>query len=228
MELIMELSENTLQVLKNFSSINQNIMIRQGNILKTISEARNVLVQAEIDTEFPQSFGIYDLNEFISVLSLVDTPRLKFEENFVVVGDSTGRSRVKYFFSPEETLTTPQKDIKMPSADIRFTLTGDTLNKLKRAASALGHNEVSISGKNGILSLSVLESQNSTSNAFSIDVDGEFGDESFNFVISISNLKILPGDYDVEISSKLVSHFSHKEMNVQYWIALEKTSTYGV
>ena len=224
----MELSENTLQILKNFSSINQNIMIRQGKILKTISEARNVLVQAEIDVEFSQDFGIYDLNEFISVLSLVDTPRLKFEENFVVVGDSTGRSRVKYFFSPEETLTAPQKDIKMPSADIKFTLTGDTLNKLKRAASALGHNEVSISGKNGVLSLSVLESQNSTSNAFSIDVDGEFGDEPFNFVMSISNLKILPGDYDVEISSKLVSHFSHKEMNVQYWIALEKTSTYGV
>jgi hypothetical protein len=224
----MELSENTLQVLKNFSSINQNIMIRQGNTLKTMSDARNVLVKAELDVEFPQDFGIYDLNEFIGVLSLVDKPRLKFDENFVTVGDSTGRSRVKYFFSPEETLTTPQKDIKMPDADIKFTLTNDTLNKLKKAASALGHSEVSISGKNGVLSLSVLESQNSTSNAFSIDVDGEFGDATFNFVMNISNLKIIPGDYDVGISSKLISHFAHKEMNVQYWIALEKTSTYGV
>lgn len=224
----MELSENTLQILKNFSSINQNIMIRQGNILKTISEARNILARARIDAEFPQDFGIYDLNEFIGVLSLVDTPRLKFDESFVTVGDSTGRSRVKYFFSPEETLTTPQKDIVMPKADVSFTLDGDTLNRLKRAASALGHGEVSITGKNGVLSLSVVESRNSTSNAFSIDVDGEFSDDSFNFVMSIANLKILPGSYTVDISSKLISQFSHQDVDVQYWIALEKTSTFGV
>ena len=222
----MELSENTLQVLKNFSTINQNLMIRAGNTVKTISEARNVLATAVVDVEFPKDFGIYDLNEFIGVLGLVDTPRLKFEDEYVTVSDSTGRSKVKYFFSPEETLTTPQKDINMPDGDVKFTLDGDTLNKLKRAASALGHNEVSISGKNGVLSLSVVESQNSTSNAFSIDVDGDFGDANFNFVMNISNLKILPGDYDVSISSKLISSFTNKETNVQYWIALEKTSSY--
>jgi hypothetical protein len=224
----MELSDNTLQVLKNFSTINQNLMIRSGNTIKTISEARNVLATAVVDAEFPQDFGIYDLNEFIGVLGLVDTPRLKFEDEYVTIGDSTGRSKVKYFFSPEETLTTPQKDLKMPDGDVKFTLDNDTLNRLKKAASALGHSEVSITGKNGVLSLSVVESQNSTSNAFSIDIDGDFGDATFNFVMSIANLKILPGDYDVSISSKLISQFSHKEMNVQYWIALEKTSTYGV
>lgn len=225
----MELNDGTLQVLKNFSGINQNILIRSGNTLKTISEARNVVSRATISEEFPKDFGIYDLNEFIGVLSLVDTPRLKFEDEYVTVGDSTGRSKVKYFFSAEETLTTPQKDITMPSAEVKFVLTNDTLNKLKRAASTLGHTEVSISGKDGVLSLSVVESQNSTSNSYSIDVDGEFDqDTPFNFVLSINNLKILPGDYDVEISSKLISQFSHKEMNVQYWIALEKTSTYGV
>lgn len=223
----MELSENTLQVLKNFSTINQNIMIRQGNTIKTISEARNVLATAVVDADFPQDIGIYDLNEFISVLSLVDTPRLKFEEEYVTIGDSSGRSKIKYFFSPEETLTTPQKDITMPNADVSFTLDNDTLNKLKRAASVLGHSEVSISGKDGVLSLSVLESQNSTSNAFSIDIDGDFGDATFNFILNIANLKILPGDYDVAISSKLISQFSHKETNVQYWIALEKTSTFN-
>lgn len=224
----MELSENTLQVLKNFSTINQNILIRQGNIIKTISEARNVLATAVVDVEFPQDVGIYDLNEFIGVLGLVDTPRLKFEDEYVVIGDSTGRSKVKYFFSPEETLTTPQKDLKMPDGDVKFTLDNDTLNRLKKAASALGHSEVSITGKDGVLSLSVVESQNSTSNAFSIDIDGDFGDAAFNFIMSIANLKILPGDYNVNISSKLISQFSHKDLNVQYWIALEKTSTYGV
>ena len=115
----------------------------------------------------------------------------------------------------------------MPEANVSFTLDNDTLNKLKRAAAALGHNEVTISGKDGVLSLSVVDSQNSTSNAFSIDIDGDFGDATFNFVLNISNIKILPGDYDVSISSKLISKFSHKELDINYWIALEKTSTFN-
>jgi len=225
----MELNDGTLQILKNFSGINQNILINQGKTLKTISEARSVVATAIVDAEFEKSFGIYDLNEFIGVLSLVDTPRLKFDDEYVTIGDSTGRSKVKYFFSAEETLTTPSKDITMPTADVKFVLTNDTLAKLKRAASTLGHSEVSITNSGGSLGLSVVDSQNSTSNAFSIDVDGEFAADSvFNFVLNIGNLKILPGDYDVEISSKLITQFSHKEMNVRYWIALEKTSTYGV
>ena len=161
----MELSENTLSILKNFSGINQNLMIQNGQIIKTISEAKNVVSTAVVQEEFPQKFGIYDLNEFIGVLSLVDQPTLNFSEDFVTVGDSTGRSKVKYFFSPEETLTTPTKDITMPDPDVKFTLDNDTLNKLKRAASTLGHKEVSIKPDgSGILSLSVVDNQNSTSN----------------------------------------------------------------
>ena len=225
----MELNDGTLQVLKNFSGINQNILIKEGNTLRTISEARTVLARAAVKEQFPKNFGIYDLNEFIGVLSLVDTPRLKFDDDYVTIGESTGRSKVKYFFSAEEMLTTPQKDITMPDAEVKFVLTNDTLNKLKRAAAALGHSEVSISNNNGVLSLSVVETQNSTSNTFSMDIDGEYNQEAnFKFVLNIANLKILPGDYDVEISSKLITQFSHKEHDVQYWIALEKTSTYGV
>ena len=224
----MELSENTLNVLKNYSGINPNMMIRSGNTIKTISEARTVLSTAVVDADFPKDFGIYDLNEFMGVLSLVDTPRLKFEDEYVVVNDSTGRSKVKYFYSSEDTLTTPQKDITMPDADVNFTLTNDTLNRLKKAASTLGHSEISISGKDGVLSLSVVDSQNMTSNAFSIDIDGEFdNDATFNFILSTNNLKILPGDYTVEISKKLISQFSHTSLDVKYWIALEKTSTFG-
>jgi hypothetical protein len=225
----MELSENTLSVLKNFSGINPNLLIQEGNTIKTISEARNIISTAVVTESFPQKFGIYDLNEFIGVLGLVDGPTLKFTEDFVTVGDSTGRSKVKYFFSPEETLTSPQKDINMPDADVRFTLDNDTLNKLKRAASTLGHTEVSITpDASGVLSLSVVDNANSTSNTYSIDIDGEYSAEGFNFVLSIANLKILPGDYEVSISSKLISEFKHKELNVRYWIALEKTSNFGV
>lgn len=226
----MELSDNTLQILKNFSGINQNILIKQGSQLKTISEARTVLAGAKVIEEFPTNFGIYDLNEFIGVLSLVDAPRLRFEDSCVIVNDSTGRSKVKYFFSSEDTLTTPQKEITMPDADVKFTLTNNILNKIKRAAATLGHEEVSISNKDNVLSLSVVETSNSTSNTFSIDIDGEFDQsKNFNFILSIGNLKILPGDYDVEISSRLISQFSHTspDLSVQYWIALEKTSTFS-
>tara|TARA_B100000212_G_scaffold250825_1_gene191971 strand:- start:874 stop:1551 length:678 start_codon:yes stop_codon:yes gene_type:complete len=224
----MELSENTLSVLRNFSGINQNISIKSGSNIKTISEARNVVATADVTEEFPKDFGIYDLNEFIGVMGLVDTPNLKFEDDFVTVSDSSGRSKVKYFYAAEETLTAPTKDVTMPEADVKFTLDNETLNKLKKAASTLGHTEVSIQAKDGVLSLSVVENQNATSNAFSIDIDGEFKQDAvFNFIISISNLKILPGDYEVEISSKLITQFKNKEIPLKYWIALEKTSTYG-
>ena len=125
-------------------------------------------------------------------------------------------------------LTTPTKDVKMPPADVSFILDQDTLGRIKRAASTLGHSELSITGKDGVLSLSVVDSQNATSNAFSIDVSGEFAGDNFNFVFNIANLKMIPGDYEVGISSKLISHFVNKEMGIEYWIALEKTSTFGV
>jgi hypothetical protein len=224
----MELSESTLQVLRNFSGINQNILIKTGSNIKTISEARNVVATADVTESFEKDFGIYDLNEFIGVMGLVDTPSLKFEDDFVIVSDSSGRSKVKYFYAAEETLTAPTKDVTMPDADVKFVLDNDTLNRLKKAASTLGHSEVSIQAKDGVLSLSIVENQNATSNAFSIDIDGEFKQDAvFNFIISISNLKILPGDYEVEISSKLITQFKNKELPLKYWIALEKSSTYG-
>lgn len=225
----MELQEQTLSVLKNFSDINPNILIKQGNVIKTISEAKNVLATATVDNEFTQQFGIYDLKEFISVLSLVDQPNLNFSDESVTVSDQSGRSKVRYFFSPEETLTSPQKDINMPEGEVQFTLDAPTLNKLRSAASALGHNEVSVTPGDGVLVLSVVDNENATSNTYSIDVPYTSKPEQpFSFVINISNLKIIPGDYEVSISSKLISQFKHTSVNVSYWIALEKTSTFGV
>jgi hypothetical protein len=124
-------------------------------------------------------------------------------------------------------LTSPAKDIVMPSVDVKFILESDVLNKVKRAASALRLNELAISSNNGVITLSVIDTDNPTSNTFSIDVDGEFQEENFNFILNIQNLKMLPGTYQVEISSKLISHFTNVENKTQYWIALEKTSTYG-
>lgn len=223
----MVLSEFTLQVLKNMASVNQNIVIRSGNLLETLADARNVFVQCEIPETFPQDFGLYDLNEFLGVLSLVDKPTLKFNKEFVTVEDSTGRSKVKYFFTDPENLTYPSKKPKMPSEDIRFSLDNDTLNRVKRAASALGHSEVVVSGNANSVTLTVRSVENPTSNTFTIDVAGSANVDKYNFVFNIPNLKILPGDYEVTISSKLISQFSHREKPLNYWIALEKSSTYG-
>lgn len=223
----MELSEKTLTILKNYAGINSNIVIDSGNDLKTISEAKNVMSSATVVENFPQSFGIYDLNEFLGVLSLVDTPNLTFNESHVLIADSSGRSKVKYFFSDPDMLTKPSKMVNMPVADVNFTLDADTLGRIKRAATALGHSEVSITGVDNVLSLSVVDTKNKTSNGYTIEIAGDFDSTPFDFILNISNLKIMPGDYDVQISSKLISQFTNKEAGLSYWIALEKSSTYG-
>ena len=223
----MELSENTLSILKNYAGINSNIVFNEGNSIQTISEAKNVLSAASTVEDFPQDFGIYDLNEFLNVLGLVDVPNLSFEKDYVLISDSSGRSKVKYFFSDPDMLTSPSKKIVMPKCEVQFNLDANTLSRIKRAAAALGHDEVSITPGNGHLTLSVVDSKNATSNTFAIDIAGNYPEDPFNFVISISNLKIIPGDYHVAISSKLISEFSNNELGVSYWIALEKSSTYG-
>jgi len=223
----MELTEKTMQVLKNYATINPNIVITEGNVIKTVSEAKNVLSSVELDVSFPQTFGIYELSEFLSVLSLVDSPRLKFEDTYVLVTDSAGRSRIKYFYSDIDMLTTPSKDIIMPETEVKFTLDSATLSSIKRAASVLGHTEMSVSASDGVVSLSVIDNNDRTSNVYSIDVDGVFDEEKFNFIFNISNLKMIDGDYEVGISKKLISHFVNKENGIEYWCALEKSSTYG-
>ena len=223
----MELSDNTLHVLKNFASINQNIVITEGQTVSTISDARNIMSQAQLDTPFTQKFGIYDLNEFLNVISLVDTPQLQFDSNYVMVSDASGRARAKYFFSDPEMLTSPNKEIVMPPPEVSFTLSNSTLNKIKRAASVMGHSEVSVASVDNVICLSVVDSQDKTSNVFSVDVGGEYEQEDFNFIVKIDNLKVIPGDYKVSMSSLLISHFVNEQLPIQYWIALEKNSTYG-
>ena len=223
----MELSENTIGILKNYAAINSNIVIKPGNNISTISEAKNILASVDLPEEFTQEIGVYDLNEFLGVLGLVDTPRLKFNDDHVVIGDSSGRSKIRYYFSDKEMLTTPSKPVVMPEADVKFHLDNDTLNKIKRAAAALGHKELSITPGNNCVTLTVTSSDNSTANTFSIDVTGESKSDTYNFILNISNLKMIAGNYDVDISSKLISQFSNTDSPVKYWIALEKNSKYG-
>lgn len=221
------LTETTMQVLKNFATINPNIVIETGNVIKTMSEGKNIVSRSELDVEFTKNFGIFDLNQFLATLGLVDSPNLKFEDDYVVISDSVGRTRIKYYYSAPEVLTTPTRDVVLPDAEVKFTLDRDTLAKVRRAASVLGHEFVNVTCIDNVVCLSVTDTSDATANAYTVDVDGTYTKEDFNLVFKIDNLKMIEGDYDVSISSKLVSHFVNKTNNIEYWVALEKTSTYG-
>ncbi len=227
----MKLTENTIQILKNFAGINPNIVINKGSVIKTMAEAKNVLATATIEDEFPSTFGIYDLNEFLGVLNLLDSPTFTPDAGFATISDGTGRQKIKYYFTDPEMLTTPTRDIKMPEPEIKFILDNATLSKLKSAAGVLGHNEVAIEPSGSALALTILSSENKTSNTYSIQVPGDFNNQDkFKLVMSINNLKkIVPTNYEVKISSKLISHFhsTDPQIKVEYFIALEKNSTYG-
>jgi len=223
----MEISSNTVNVLKNFGTINSNIVINPGNKLMTIAEAKNVLAEAIVDETFDQTLGIYDLNEFLNVLSLVDNPSVKFGEQSMQIGGNAGRASVKYYYSDTDILTSPQKPIIMPDPDVWFTLDQDTLTNIKRAAMSLGHSQMLIEPDDGVILLTVVDTENTTSNSYSISVDGGYNEDSFKFIINISNLKMISDSYDVKISKKLISQFTSSDEKLNYWVALEKNSTYG-
>ena len=221
------ISNDTLSVLRNFSSINPNVVLKPGQEVKTISEAKNILAVAEIAEDFPTEMGIYDLNEFLSVVNLVNDPKLNFGDNHVdIVG---GNSKVKYFFSDSSILTTPQKDITMPSCEVEVSFTHDTLSQIRKAASALGHSEMSITATDEGVNIKVFDSKDSSANIYNIQLanDGGYKEGQFEFVININNLKLLDGDYEVKISSKLISEWKNTTQAVRYYIALEKNSNYN-
>lgn len=222
------LSEDTINVLKNFATINPNLVFTPGQKVKTISEAKTIMAQADIVEDMPREFGIYDLNEFLSVYNLVEQPSLEFEDKSVLINGANNQV-VRYFFSETEILTTPQKDIQMPDAELGFTLTDEILNQIRKAAAVLGHTELSLKGDNGVITASVVDTKDNTSNSFSYELDRDNACvESFNFIVSIPNLKLLPGDYFVSISSKLISNWTNNNYPIEYFVALEKNSSFGV
>jgi len=220
----MKLSNNTTNILKNFSQINQSILIKQGNKLKTISVMKNILAEAEIEEDFEADFAIYDLNQFLSGLSLYDSPDLEFGDSYLTIRD--GRRRAKYFFAdPSVIVSPPEKEISLPSKDVCFTVATQQLDKLLKAAAIYQVPDLSAVGRNGKIELVVRDKKNDTSHEFSEEV-GET-DQEFSFNFKVENIKIIPGTYDVVISSKLLSEFTNKNTDLKYYIALEPDSTFG-
>jgi len=221
----MKLSDKTISVLKNFSSINQSILFKEGSKLRTISVMKNILAEATITEDLPKDFGIYDLNQFLNNLGLYQSPELDFaNDGYVVVRE--GRSRSKYFFAdPNVIITPPDKAINLPTEDVCFELNTQVLDKLLKAASVLQLPDISAVGENGVVKLVVRDKKNDTSNAHE-EVVGET-DSEFVFNFKVENIKILPGTYEVVVSQKLLSRFTSKNHELCYYIALEPDSTFG-
>ena len=179
----MKLSDKTISVLKNFSSINQSILFKEGSKLRTISVMKNILAEATVTEEFMKDFGIYDLNQFLNGLSLHSSPELDFvNDGYVVIRE--GKMRSKYFFAdPNAIITPPDKEITLPSEDVTFDLSTEQLDKLLKAAAVYQLPDLAAVGEAGVVKLVVRDKKNDTSNDFSI-VEGENETEySFNFKV---------------------------------------------
>ena len=221
----MNLSDKTLTILKNFAGINNSILVKQGAQLRTISVAKNILAEARIDEEFSRDFAIYDLNQFLNGLGLHQDPELDFkEDSYLTIRE--GRRRVKYFFAdPAVIISPPEKAITLPSEDIRFKLESTCLEKLLKAAAVYQLPDLSAIGEAGVIKLVARDKKNDTSNEFAIVV-GET-DKEFTFNFKVENIKIIPGAYDVVVSSKLLSKFTNESLDLNYFIALEPDSTFN-
>ena len=224
----MKLSEHTTSVLKNFASINQNLVIKEGKTISTMSAMKNIVAKAEVDEDFPREIAIYDLNEFLAALSLFTNPVLDFSENYVMITEEgkTGNS-LKYFYSDPSVVTTPSSEITMPETEVKFSLDSGDLSRVQRAASVIGSPDLVLEKNDTGSYLTVKDKKNDTANNYSLDVDAE-GSGEYNFFFKVENLKLLPTNYDVNVSSKNISHFKSQAGNaVEYWIALEPESSYS-
>ena len=217
----MRLSEQTVSLLKNFAGINQNIQFKAGSKLQTISAQKNILVDAEVPEAFPSDFAIYDLNKMLGVMSLFQDPELEIGDKTMKVG-----GKVNYMFAdPSMIVTPPEKELTFPEAEVKFAMSNVDFSQTTKAAAMLGLPHVCVVGDGSKITLGATDVNNSSSDDFVTEVGTT--DKNFCMVFKIENLKLFAGDYDVEITSKGISKFSHTSINLQYFIATESDSTFG-
>jgi hypothetical protein len=219
----MELSKETLALIKNFASINGSIVLKQGKKLATISEGKNVMAEASIAESLPMDFPIYDLSEFLNVISLFPTTNLEFSEKYVTVSDG-GTSKIKYFAAGEGLVKSAPSTVKFPGEDVTFKLDAAQLAMIQRTSAVLKAGDVSIVGDGTNLKVLVSDKKNATSNAYEVTI-GETSEE-FKANIKVENLKMLANDYDVAISKKKISRFKHTASDLTYYVAIEADSEF--
>ena len=223
----MKLSSNTTMVLKNFATINQNLVIKEGSELLTMSSMKNIVAKATVEENFPKEIAIYDLNEFLASLSIFKSPVLEFEEQYLTIKEEDQpHKKLTYFYSDPSVVQSPTKTITMPSEEVKFHLDMNKLLEMKRAAGVIGSPDMVLQKSSGNSSLLVKDKKNDTANNYSSDISTDC-DGEYKFFFKVENLKLFDGDYDVKISSKNISHFKNDKSNIEYWIALEPESTYS-
>ena len=218
----MKINKQTLNTLKNFSDINMSIEVKGGNTLRTVSVQKNILAEAQVETTFPQDFAIYEVNRCLGAASLFDDPDFEFGEKSVKIGNNK-YSLYYVYCDPSMIVTPPEKNLTVPDPEVKFKLTQDTLSQLLKAGNVLGTPEIVVEGGSP-MKVRAMDTNNDSTDTFHVNLD-ESSDRTFRFVFKIENLKMVPGDYDVEISSKGIARFSQNQL--QYWIATESSSTYG-
>ena len=223
----MKLSADTLSILKNFASINTGLVFRKGTTIKTISSNKNILAEATITEDMPNDFGIYDLNKFLTVLSLhKEGPELDITEKTAVISGLGGRSKIDYRFCDPSMINSPSKPVKMPESEISFDLTESDLEWVLRTAAVLGSPNVAVTSDGSSVNLLTYDSSNDSESTNTIQV-GEGNGNKYKMIFKTEALKMIPGSYSVQISSSGVSHFKHNSKPVQYWIATEAGSTFA-
>tara|TARA_R100000315_G_scaffold52613_1_gene26341 strand:- start:80 stop:745 length:666 start_codon:yes stop_codon:yes gene_type:complete len=221
----MNLSSDTVAVLKNFSDINQNILVKPGNKVQTISTMKNILAEAEISEKFDSEFAIYDLPEFLRAVELFQKPNLNFNGGSnVQIADNNSKQSIKYFFADKSVIVAPTKNITMPDKEVTFTLKKDDFARLQKGVMTLNLPDVAVKGDGKSITLVATDKKNKSSNDYSISV-GETN-KTFTAYFKAENFKMVSDDYDVAISKQKISHFVNRNKPIQYWIALEPDSEF--
>ena len=213
----MKLSDETVSVLKNYSTINQNLMIKSGKTLSTMSAMKNIVAKSTVAENFERDIAIYDLNEFLSILSTYDDVDIELCESFLILRE--GNKNTSYPYSDPSVVTSVTKDITMPECEVKFSLSSDILSNVQKAAAVIGAPDMVLESG----SLRVTDKKNDTANAYSTAVN-RTDDMDYKFWFKVENLKLLPGTYDVSVSSKRISHFKNTNVDIEYFIALEPES----
>ena len=220
----MKLNTNTQNILKNFSEINTNILIKPGKELSTISTMRNIFAKASIDETFDTEFGIYDLNEFLAVLSGMKNPVITFKDKLMKIVPEGRDKGTRYFYSDPSVIVAPTKEVNMPESEVTFSLSEDNFEELKTMSAVLKTPDLALIGqKGGDIDLRVCDKKDDTRSTHDIPI-GKGATADYTFYFKVENMKMIPGSYDVSVSSKSISHFKHKEKSIEYWIALEPDS----
>jgi hypothetical protein len=219
----MKLSKETVGVLKNFASINGNLLIKEGSKLSTISAQKNVMASITVPEVFDSEFAIYDLNEFLGALSLFEDPELEFSEKSVKI--KQGNNSIRYYAADVGTLTVPPaKQIQLPSEDISFELSAATLAMIQRTASVLHSADVSVVGDGSKMKIVVADKKNAAANAYEVALSDT--DKTFKVNLKVDNLKMIPGNYTITISNKKISRFQANGSDLVYFVAVEADSTF--